>query len=558
MRKVKTSLYLAIAMVIATTLVISNVSSVQVSENSEEINELKVKKSDLVAQTVSVPTQTLNVPLMQVEGTTSRGEVAFGEAGHQLHPAFDRAGASHMAAYYDFDLDIIIWTFTTTDGPPYDPGVYYDIGGDYPSIKMWEGTTFFGTFVTDYLDLNGGSTYLFKTTDPSNTGVYELTYWDWSSYGWSDMIDADIACDSSQQPFEWGVSSFVMSSTYGEGYIDGPTVVYSDEETEGSGWISWYYLNGCDHTDIDIDRSTIYSYAVYDWEDLEAGYFKLICRVQDFDQIMNGYDELFELDYGANTIRPAVAAGDGNIVILAETDTNGDQDVVCFYGTSLDTMSTSFVVDTTGLDEGFVDVRHVSGQTFVCTYVANGNLNAMKTTDGGATWTAIGQVNDNAGCVVAEYKTSDLCQAAAKAMWEEDCGDDVDIYVGNVVPNDPPGSPTISGPSNGKPGQSLTYVFNAVDPDGDQVRFIVDWGDGTSDTTDYVASGSDKSASHSWGSEATYTITASAQDSAGNIGASTTFQVVIPRNKVTYSGFFLNFLQNHPNIFPILRQLLGL
>jgi len=560
MRNVKKSLLLAIAMVIATTLVISSVGSVQVTEKSEEINELKVLKSNLVAQTISVPSQTLNVPLMQVEGTASRGEVAFGDYGDQLHPGFDRAGGTHMAAYFDYDFDQILWTFSTTDGPPYDPGVYYELGGDYPSIKQWEGSRFHGTFVTDYLDLNGGPTYLFKTTDPSDTGTYELTYWDWSSYGWYDMIDADIACDSSQNEWEWGVSSYVTSSTYGETYVDGPTVVYSDEETEGSGFISWYYVNGCDHTDIDIDRSTIYSYAVYDWEDTDAGYFKILCRVQDFALIETGFDSLYELDYGANTIRPAVAAGDGNIVILAETDTNGDQDVLCFYGSTLETMQTSFVVDTTGVDEGFVDVRHIDDLKFICTYVSGGNLYAMETTDGGATWSAIGQINDNDGCVVEEYKTQDLCGAAIKAMWEEDCGDDVDIYIGDVNPdvNNPPGAPTIDGPTNGDAGDSLTYTFSAVDPDGDTVRFIIEWGDGNSDTTGFVPSGTDETASHTWSSPATYTITAKAEDSFGNIGPSATFTVTIPRNKDIHSHPFLRFLQNHPNMFPLLRTLLGL
>jgi hypothetical protein len=91
MRNIKKSLFLAIAMVIATTLVFSNVSSVQVTEETEEINELKVSKSELVAQKMSIPTQTVDLPLMQAEGTTYRGEVAFGDYGDQLHPAFDRA-----------------------------------------------------------------------------------------------------------------------------------------------------------------------------------------------------------------------------------------------------------------------------------------------------------------------------------------------------------------------------------------------------------------------------------------------------------------------------------
>ena len=121
--------------------------------------------------------------------------------------------------------------------------------------------------------------------------------------------------------------------------------------------------------------------------------------------------------------------------------------------------------------------------------------------------------------------------------------------------NSPPNSPIITGPLNGKPGQTLTYVFNAVDPDGDDVRFIIDWGDTSSYTTDFVASGSDKSVSYVWNAEDTYTITASAEDSFDNIGPSTIFTVVIPRNKVNNNPI-LNWLQSHLNLFPLLQRFL--
>lgn len=547
-----------IAIAITMGLVISSASSIQISEKSEEINGVSIVASDKVAQTISVPTETLNKPLMQVEGTISRGDVAFGEIGHQLHPGFDRAGATQMAAYKDEDLANIIWTFTTTDGAPYDPGVVYDNGGDYPSIKKWDGTTFFGTFVTDYLDLFGGATYLFKTTDPTDNTNYEMTYWDWSGYGWSDMIDADIACDSSQQPFEWGVSSYVISTTYGDGYTDGPTVVYQDEEEEGSGFISWYYLDGCAHTDIDIDHSTIMSYAVYDWydPDVNVSYWKLLVRAQDFELIETGSDELFELDTGGNAEYPAIAAQEGNIVILAETDINGNKDIICLYGSDPSSLSTSFVVDT-GDDERFPDVRHVNGQKFIATYVKDGDLYATETTDGGATWSAPWQINDNAGCVVEEYKTSDLSGAGAKAMWEEDCGDDIDIYIGGVIANDPPGAPTITGPNGGKPNTQYTFTFNSVDPEGENVKYHISWGDGVTDTTSFAASGADVDASHTWENEGTYTITASAEDVNGLVGPQATKTMNVPRGK-TLNFPFYSFLQSHPNMFPILRQLLGL
>jgi hypothetical protein len=126
------------------------------------------------------------------------------------------------------------------------------------------------------------------------------------------------------------------------------------------------------------------------------------------------------------------------------------------------------------------------------------------------------------------------------------------------VQGDPPGAPTINGPANGDAGDTLTYSFSAVDPDGDDVRFIVEWGDGNTDTTGFVASGATQTADHIWATPATYTITAKAEDTNGNIGPESTFTVTIPRNKVVNANPFIQFLQNHPNIFPLLRQLFGL
>jgi hypothetical protein len=122
-------------------------------------------------------------------------------------------------------------------------------------------------------------------------------------------------------------------------------------------------------------------------------------------------------------------------------------------------------------------------------------------------------------------------------------------------PNDPPGAPTIIGPSSGPPGELLTFTFNAEDPDGDNVRFLIDWGDGKSDTTDFVPSGDDKDVVHMWDDRDTFTIVVRAEDTFGNIGPETTGQIPICKNKA-FNSLFLNFLKNYPNLFPILQRLL--
>ena len=44
--------------------------------------------------------------------------------------------------------------------------------------------------------------------------------------------------------------------------------------------------------------------------------------------------------------------------------------------------------------------------------------------------------------------------------------------------NNPPEKPKIDGKTSGKVGNSYSYVFTSIDPDGDQVSYFIDWGDG--------------------------------------------------------------------------------
>lgn len=75
----------------------------------------------------------------------------------------------------------------------------------------------------------------------------------------------------------------------------------------------------------------------------------------------------------------------------------------------------------------------------------------------------------------------------------------VDPPVVTPPTNSPPKTPRIpSGSLVGRTTYSYTYKTMANDPDGDMVKYTVDWGDGTISTTGYVASGTYASASHKW------------------------------------------------------------
>ena len=135
------------------------------------------------------------------------------------------------------------------------------------------------------------------------------------------------------------------------------------------------------------------------------------------------------------------------------------------------------------------------------------------------------------------------------------------VYKYTPDANQPPDAPIINGPSTGEPGTQYDYTFKAFDFESDNiVEFVVDWGDGTPDETltGPFASGEETTASHTWSKKGTYIITATAEDTNGGVSDPGTFTVVIPRSKTANAPFILRFLENHPNMFPVLRYILGL
>ncbi|EMR74673.1 hypothetical protein MBGDF03_00256 [Thermoplasmatales archaeon SCGC AB-540-F20] len=64
---------------------------------------------------------------------------------------------------------------------------------------------------------------------------------------------------------------------------------------------------------------------------------------------------------------------------------------------------------------------------------------------------------------------------------------------------------------------------------------------------------------HTWDFRGIYAIEAKAKDAQGLESDWGTLEINMPKNKAfNINSFFLRFLELHPNIFPIIRYLLGL
>jgi parallel beta-helix repeat protein len=125
--------------------------------------------------------------------------------------------------------------------------------------------------------------------------------------------------------------------------------------------------------------------------------------------------------------------------------------------------------------------------------------------------------------------------------------------------NQPPNKPNRpSGQAHGKAGVLYTYTTNTTDPDGDQVYYKWDWGDGSfSDWLGPNNSGMQVSASHGW-AKGSYDIKVKAKDIHGaESDWSDPLPVSMPRT-ISINSLLLKFFERFPHAFPILRHLMRL
>ncbi len=155
--------------------------------------------------------------------------------------------------------------------------------------------------------------------------------------------------------------------------------------------------------------------------------------------------------------------------------------------------------------------------------------------------------------VEGEYRATFSLDTPLRSSWFDDNPNN-DVYqaVFTVIANNPPDSPTIDGPVSGKPGIIYDYDFtNCVDPDGDDMTYHVEWGDGGIDEG-FVESGGAFTLSHSWSEKGDYTIKAQLIDVYGAESDWATLEVTMPVNQQVINPLLQMIPERFPNAFPIL------
>jgi hypothetical protein len=138
--------------------------------------------------------------------------------------------------------------------------------------------------------------------------------------------------------------------------------------------------------------------------------------------------------------------------------------------------------------------------------------------------------------------------------WDSSKSDALLVKYAAYGENNAPNAPIITGETSGTAGKEYQYTFNAVDPDGGDVYYWVQWDDGCP-SVEWIGpfpSGVDVKLNHTFANQGTFTIGAKARDVFDAESDWGELTVTMPRNRAMTNLLFLRFLEQ----FPILRLLL--
>jgi len=137
----------------------------------------------------------------------------------------------------------------------------------------------------------------------------------------------------------------------------------------------------------------------------------------------------------------------------------------------------------------------------------------------------------------------------------------ITVLPDNEAPNKP-NKPT--GQTKGKTGSQYLYQTSTTDPEGNQIYYMWDWGDGNiSDWLGPFASGAQASAQKSWSTKGTYSVKVKAKDIyGGESNWSDPLSITMPKDssyqfRFLFLQFFEHLFERFPHAFPVLRQLMG-
>ena len=198
----------------------------------------------------------------------------------------------------------------------------------------------------------------------------------------------------------------------------------------------------------------------------------------------------------------------GYDIWLIKTDCDGYEEWNRIYG-GADTDDTGYAVQQT------CDGAYIVAGTQTSLNTGDTNIWFIETDQEGYLLRdmTFGGVNDDWAYAIEQTRDGDLVITGCTDSYGAGNRDVWLLRVDAEEANDPPDAPGIRGPSRGIACAEYEYFFNALDPNGDDLTYCIDWGDGSPlEWTGSYSSGCEGGATHRWFRAGLYPVRVKARD----------------------------------------------
>jgi len=414
MKKIKKTIYLETITFVIVGLLITSTASIiayepEIKENTviTQIYKTNIKPAD---QTYSKPVENKIIythPLGTVGINLFPG----------ITPAISNSLSSMVVGFNSLDLENVYFSGSSDAGGTWTDGAGWALPEppELPDVDGCGDGRFIGTMLPNGLDEDGSSMYKVYISDASTPDGYTCSSWSWSDVGagYTNFIDIACAGYTSTDPTEntWTYGAHSMIGDHGTGGDQTPLFSYQSTEA-GSAWIYRFQstpglYNDGTSTSIDIDQSTLYGYAIYNYD--HNGTMDLFLFIMDFgywntslDPPQHDNNWALDIDTPGNDNNLDISALSDNVIIVSERD----GDIIAYHAD--DPLNNDFSETTIITGAQKPRIAHYGENKAVCEYIQSGVAYSTLTEDGGATWSTPE--------VVAEedsIQSTDVCPAGS-------------------------------------------------------------------------------------------------------------------------------------------------